>query len=96
MAKEQDVPETEEMGHQEAKETDTPQVVFAYASDWMGMYVNGKLVFENHSICPDEALEALGIPVTKFSCNEEWLENVGNLPKEAKDLEGFVGSQPEL
>lgn len=49
------------------------RVVQNYDGDWQGLYVNGKLVYENHSISPEEVLEAL-ISKTDIDLSYEWEE----------------------
>ena len=34
--------------------------------DWMGLYKNGELVIENHSLTEGEILRALGIPFEMY------------------------------
>ncbi len=58
------------------------EVVIVDADDWQGLYVNGKLQYENHEIRPDEILKILGINYRIIECDSNWIENQGGrLPK---------------
>ena len=35
--------------------------------DWMGVYIDGRLVYENHSIDEDHLLDLLGIEYTRVT-----------------------------
>lgn len=49
--------------------------------DWTGMFIDGKLVLENHSLHYSHVLEALDIPFENLTADGEWLEEVGSFPK---------------
>jgi hypothetical protein len=53
--------------------------------DWKGIYADGKLLSEGHSLNIREILENLGYDVDDFDVNQEWLENEG-LPKDLKKV----------
>ena len=52
--------------------------------DWDGLYINGKLVFEGHSIPNTELLDALKgktlVGYERRTCDQAWLYDHGNLP----------------
>lgn len=55
------------------------------ASDWTGLYIDGELAIEGHSIDAFDALDWAKDrgPVTKLEmleANNAWLEDLGNLP----------------
>lgn len=58
------------------------KVAIVSGDDWMGLYIDGKLVLEGHSLCLGEVLEAVGIKPETITPDNEWLENEGNLPKD--------------
>jgi hypothetical protein len=51
-------------------------------NDWEGLYIDGKLVIEGHSISLLDFARATGIDLEQVAVSTEWLgETVGNLPK---------------
>lgn len=48
--------------------------------DWVGLYVDGKLVTEGHSLNWNQVLSALGVPFDRFECDGEWIADNGTLP----------------
>lgn len=52
-------------------------ITFVCSDDWTGMYINGKLVLENHSLHPYEVLKALRIEYEHVEANEQWLNDRG-------------------
>lgn len=54
--------------------------------DWTGLYRDGKLVAEGHTLSATECLTALGIPFTSSDANEAWIQRVGRLPEDIKDV----------
>lgn len=59
------------------------KITFVYADDWMGLYIDGELVRENHSLEPDDVLLELGIKYDDFWAE---VEDGGRLPKKLKDV----------
>lgn len=49
--------------------------------DWSGLYINGELKDEGHSLRVSEVLEILGFKVETFEADYDWLEEMGSLPK---------------
>lgn len=45
--------------------------------DWQGLYINGELEVEDHSLSPSQVLDALGIPHTAVSKD---LSDTGRCP----------------
>lgn len=54
-----------------------------YLEDWIGIYVDGKLKAENHTLSPEEVLDAVGI---KYSSEEIENFEYGHLPENFKDI----------
>ena len=56
-----------------------PSQIDIYSFDeWIGVYLNGDLVFQNHSIRVDEMLIILGIPHTyTYIDDDEFIERLG-------------------
>ena len=61
-------------------------LVFVHADDWSGLYIGGKLVTEGHSIEPEEVCSALGVAYKELWANDDWLNELGRLPKLLKDV----------
>ena len=64
-------------------------VVVATANDWVGVYVDGSLVYQNHSIdeCSMETvLEALAVPCESKIVDEDWLSNECQLPDSLNEV----------
>ena len=65
-------------------------MTFVRADDWEGIYINGKLVEETHSI---ENIAAVNIAIrhkvttveTKW-CDLDWIHDEGNLPQKLEDV----------
>lgn len=57
-----------------------PKVTLVLANDWDGLYVDDKLVTQDHSIYASEALEAVGFSVGVVEADDEWLKRRGQLP----------------
>ena len=49
---------------------------------WMGVYINGKLKWEGHSITEYELLELVGIKADCVEPESDWAEAISNLPKD--------------
>ena len=62
------------------------QIVLAVANDWEGVYVDGKLFAEEHSIPLDTLAEACGVKLSHIECDEEWLSDIGELPAKLADV----------
>lgn len=59
-------------------------IVKAETGDWIGLYLNGRLVLENHSINLDEGLRVLGIDF--LTVPEYDLKDDGQFPYNESDL----------
>ena len=68
------------------------KITYIFADDWCGIYVNNDLVIENHSIdfvygmkfiakyISDNGIEVNQFIFEKYEIDQEWIENMGNLP----------------
>lgn len=61
-------------------------ITIAQADDWIGVYINGELQAEGHSISTVELLEVLGVEHEQVSVDQEWIEDRGNLPANLADV----------
>jgi len=50
--------------------------------DWEGLYIDGKLVMENHRLEIYDILDAIGVKYNYVQADDEWLANHGRLPDE--------------
>jgi hypothetical protein len=62
-------------------------IVSSSSGDWDGLYHDGKLVTEGHSLSVREVLTLLGFRVEEKEASEGWLEDHGSLPKNLKDVQ---------
>lgn len=62
------------------------KITFVQADDWEGLYINGVLVCEEHSICVEHLLSALKIPATTIQADYDWLVARGRLPEKLSDV----------
>lgn len=66
-----------------------PKITFVNADtgDWEGIYVDGVLLREDHSLAPDDVLSVLGIEYT-----EHWvdMEDGSRLPRSLADLKDRI------
>jgi hypothetical protein len=69
------------------------RLVEVYADDWQGLYANGKLILQGHSLRPSEILEWLAgygpLEVVSYDvrpANDEWLNDLGRLPEDLSEV----------
>jgi hypothetical protein len=62
------------------------KINFVNAEDWAGLYIDGKLVLEDHNLHWGQVLEALGIDYESDTIDEEWMEKWGRLPSKFKEV----------
>lgn len=56
-------------------------IVSAESGDWEGLYRNGILLTQGHSLRIWEVLKLLGFCVEERVADDEWIENNGSLPE---------------
>lgn len=54
--------------------------------DWVGLYINGELALEGHSLFPKQVLNTLGISFESLTADEEWLYKEIVFPKNFSDV----------
>ncbi len=57
------------------------KITIVYGDDWEGLYLNGVLVTENHSLHVGEVLEALEISCGYEETDREWMDERRCLPR---------------
>lgn len=62
------------------------KIVIVNADDWQGLYINGVLKFENHSIDLDVFAKFAGVELEEKWCNDDWLSERGRLPDRLDDV----------
>ena len=67
------------------------KIVYVHSDDWCGLYVNDKLIYENHSIPTVTFAELMmgNQPIESFNmqCVDlDWMHEVGNLPENLNDV----------
>jgi len=61
-------------------------IVLVVVDTWEGLYIDGELKRQGHNIDKVDFLECLGIAFDYKWCNNKWLEELGELPKNLKDV----------
>lgn len=62
------------------------EITFVLGNDWIGMYIDGKLKNEGHSLRTKDVVEDLGLSCSTITANEEWLNDRGRLPEKLCDV----------
>lgn len=62
------------------KEARNIALVSSLDGDWHGLYVDGQLAAQSHSLRPRDILKALGIEFRDLIAQQEWMEKEGSLP----------------
>jgi hypothetical protein len=65
-------------------------MTFVWGDDWSGVYIDGELVDEGHSIsaysAAEIAIEKRATELQGWPCDIEWLHDQGSLPKLLSDV----------
>lgn len=71
-------------------------MTFARGDDWEGVYVDGDLIVEGHSIeartAAELAIKHKATEVKTIYCDLDWLHDEGNLPRRMSDVKLEAGS----
>lgn len=62
------------------------EIVFVIGSDWTGMYINGELVDEGHSLREEDIVQVLGFTSQTLEADSSWLDDHGSLPQKLSDV----------
>lgn len=66
-------------------------LVYSEDHDWVGLYLDGKLATEGHSLNADQVLQQLGLKYQIKHMSNEWCEGHGRLPNKEEDCnEGLL------
>lgn len=63
------------------------EIVIVDADDWAGLYIDGKLVYEGHSIDYRQVFKHLNIDYSRKEADFEWMDEVGRLPENLSEVE---------
>ena len=64
------------------------KIMFAWATDWVALYIDGKLAIQGTSIREDVLLRAIGVDYEYKEINDDWLTAVKDCCP--KDLDKIV------
>ena len=62
------------------------KITIAYADDWEGIYIDGVLAYENHSISLSDIQSFVDLGIDSIPVDTNWLEERGNLPINMEDI----------
>jgi hypothetical protein len=62
------------------------KITYVTSDEWEGIYVDGKLVCENHSLSIREFLEYTGVECDRMDCDEDWMADHGHLPEDLAEV----------
>ena len=62
------------------------QVTRVSGGDWEGIYIDGKLVEEDHNVQLRDFAKHVGITLQEIEADLEWLEDEGSLPEVLLDV----------
>lgn len=65
------------------------KITYVDNEDWIGIYVDGRLAYEGHSIASLELLRICRVNYETFEADEEWLQEIGNFPRKLEDVVRF-------
>lgn len=77
-------------------ENNNDKITFVEGDDWVGVYLNDKLITQGHSINERELLESLGYKNidAKYIEDEEIWDELGNsCPEKLSDVEAVLNSK---
>jgi len=65
------------------------KITLVDGDDWKGLYINDKLIIENHSLSIYDILDAIGVKYQYFPVDEDWLGEHGTLPDNLSDVKEY-------
>ena len=67
----------------------TNKITIVDGDCWEGLYINGKLIIENHSLSIYDILEEIGVKYKHVLVDDEWLGKRGNLPEKLSEVKEY-------
>lgn len=61
-------------------------ISFVHGEDWVGLYIDGKLMAQGHSLSNVQVLACLGITSNRIDVGQDWLSEQGYLPTNLEDV----------
>jgi hypothetical protein len=65
---------------------DSYALVTSASGDWEGLYKNGVLLSEGHSIHIEDLFELLELDFEQLEAKEDWVEERGDLPEKLEEV----------
>ena len=62
------------------------KIVIVEGDNWQGLYIDGELKEQYHSLELYTIFKYLDIPVDFINADDEWLRKLGYLPKKIEDI----------
>jgi hypothetical protein len=62
------------------------EIVLVPLDNWIGLYIDGQIVFQGHSLPPSTLLDLLGIPYKVLDANEKFYFDEGSLPDRKEEV----------
>jgi len=67
----------------------TSKITIVDGDSWEGLYIDGKLIIENHTLSLYDVLDAIGVKYKHVLVDDEWLYKHGTLPKKLSDVKEY-------
>lgn len=65
------------------------KIALVDGDDWKGLYIDGKLVMENHQLSVYDILDAISIKYKYVPVDEDWLMARGHLPDKLSEVKEY-------
>jgi len=62
------------------------KLIFVGSDDWEGLYINGKLIMEDHHLDVFKILKAIDIKYQYIEADDDWICERGTLPENIKEV----------
>lgn len=63
-----------------------PKINLIYSENWCGMYIDGRLQLNDHSLDVGQVLSLLGYSFTRQNVDDSWLEDIIDLPQSLNEI----------
>jgi hypothetical protein len=68
-----------------------PKYTLVFSDDWCGIYVDGELEYENHTLSVIDLLLITEADFEQIWADEEWISERGVLPKDLNEVVEQIG-----
>lgn len=62
------------------------QFTYVDGDGWVGLYVDGNLIYEDHDLDALTVFELMGIGVARLDADLDWIDKVGHFPLQLKEV----------